>query len=74
MSKYKVEFDAERCKGCCLCVSVCPKNILIINQESINGLGYHTAGVTDMNLCIGCISCGLMCPDGAICVKREMMG
>ena len=44
----KVTFDTERCKGCELCTAVCPKHIVVIDQNTINHKGYHPAAVTDM--------------------------
>ena len=68
----KVTFDTERCKGCGLCESVCPKNIVRLARETINAKGYHPAEVSeaDMALCIGCASCARMCPDCVITVER----
>lgn len=61
--------NAEVCKGCEVCVSVCPKKILAMS-ETINVAGYHTAGCTDEAACIGCAFCALMCPDSAIEVYK----
>jgi len=66
----KVTFDRDRCKGCELCVSVCPKHIVAIDMESINRKGYHPAGVTDIALCIACASCAKICPDSIITVEK----
>lgn len=71
MSKWTVRFDQERCKGCELCISVCPKNILKINGESINSQGYNPVEITDIEECIGCQSCAIMCPDLAITIFKE---
>lgn len=71
MAKGLVKFNEERCKGCELCISVCPVNILTLHEMRINTKGYHSACVTDGEKCIGCGSCALMCPDGAISVYRE---
>ncbi len=57
--------NQERCKGCEVCVSVCPKKIMVL-QDFINEAGYHPAGCKDESACIGCAFCALMCPDAAI--------
>lgn len=66
----KVTFDRDRCKGCELCVSVCPKHIVAIDKEAINRKGYHPAGVTDITLCIACANCAKICPDSIITVEK----
>ena len=35
----KVTFNSDRCKGCELCVSVCPKHIVAIDNTVINRKG-----------------------------------
>lgn len=73
MAKGKVVFREDRCKGCELCVSVCPSKIIHLHETRINSSGYHPAWVTeiDMERCIGCANCGIICPDGVISVYRE---
>ena len=66
-----IVIDFERCKGCELCVSVCPKKILALHKTKFNAKGYHPAGVTDPDSCIGCGNCAVMCPDGVISVFLE---
>ena len=66
----KVIFNEERCKGCGLCVTACPKGIVALEKEKINAKGYHPAGVKEQDKCIGCASCALMCPDTVITVER----
>ena len=66
----KVTFRIERCKGCGLCLSVCPKKIIAIDENTLNAKGYHPAGVTDPEKCIGCAFCATMCPDCVITVER----
>jgi len=68
MAKGQVIFNEERCKGCELCVSVCPVKIIKLQEVNINLQGYHPAGVIDEDKCIGCANCALICPDGAISV------
>ena len=44
MEKMQVRF--ERCKGCGLCVTVCPKQIVALQKEHRNEKGYFTAECT----------------------------
>ena len=74
MAKGVVKFNEERCKGCELCISVCPVKILTLHETKINSKGYRPAWVKDAGRCIGCGSCALMCPDGAISVYLEEKG
>ena len=66
----RVTFDRDRCKGCELCVSVCPKHIVAIDLDVINRKGYHPSGVVDMAACIACASCAKICPDSVITVEK----
>ncbi len=63
-------FNRDRCKGCELCISVCPKKILAL-EENANVKGYRPAGCTDESLCIGCASCAKICPDSIITITRD---
>ncbi len=58
----KVNIKADKCKGCELCIEVCPVNILSMS-EAINELGYHYAEVDDQDKCLSCGRCAVMCPD-----------
>lgn len=66
----KVIFDEERCKGCELCTTVCPKKIVVMAKDRINSKGYHPATVVEMDKCIGCAFCALICPDVVIEVEK----
>jgi 2-oxoglutarate ferredoxin oxidoreductase subunit delta len=65
----RVIFNDNVCKGCGLCVTVCPKGIIKISQ-TINLKGYHPAYVDDQEACISCAACGRICPDSVITVYR----
>lgn len=71
MAKSLLKFNVDKCKGCELCISVCPKKILKIHEVEINAMGYHPISVIDMEECTGCSNCALVCPDGVISVYRE---
>jgi 2-oxoglutarate ferredoxin oxidoreductase subunit delta len=69
MRSFKLVFHPEKCKGCELCRSVCPKQVIGMSKQ-VNAKGYHPACAENEAACIGCTSCALMCPDVAITVWR----
>ncbi len=70
--KGTIEVDTEMCKGCNLCVTSCPQNVLELSQE-VNKKGYHYAYMKNPDQCTGCANCGIICPDGVISVYRKKM-
>lgn len=72
MAKARVIIDQDRCKGCLLCVNICPKNVLEIDHSKINAKGYSPSSVKDIDECIVCGNCALMCPDSCISVYKEV--
>ena len=67
-----ITIDTERCKGCRLCISFCPKKIIGLASD-INQSGQTPATVIreKAHECTGCALCALMCPDAAISVYRR---
>ncbi|MBI4702560.1 MAG: 4Fe-4S binding protein [Deltaproteobacteria bacterium] len=63
----KVIVDADRCKGCELCVRACPQQILDLSK-GFNVKGYSYACVQDQPRCLGCRLCAITCPDVAIAI------
>ncbi|MBR1561143.1 MAG: 4Fe-4S binding protein [Clostridia bacterium] len=68
--QFKVVFDRDRCKGCELCKTFCPKKLIEMDTQ-VNARGYCPATMTDQTQCIGCQSCAMVCPDGAIAIYEE---
>jgi 2-oxoglutarate ferredoxin oxidoreductase subunit delta len=66
---YEHVVDKERCKGCGLCVTVCPKNVLEIDKE-MNTRGYFPARQARPEDCIFCAICATICPDVAISINE----
>ena len=67
--KGYIEINQELCKGCEICISFCPKEV-IAPAEKLNSSGYLPAAFTDSGECTGCAICALVCPDVVIEVYR----
>jgi len=57
------------CKGCGLCVDVCPQDVLYL-ENNPNKYGIMLAAVREERDCSGCLKCVAVCPDAAIEVYR----
>ncbi len=66
----KITIDKHACKGCGLCVTVCPKKILRLSETELNDKGYSPVEIIDMETCIACASCAKMCPDVVFTVEK----
>ncbi|MGD2058857.1 MAG: 4Fe-4S binding protein [Anaerolineales bacterium] len=57
----------ERCKGCNLCVELCPREALEVSPDT-NAKGYHYPQLkngSDYD-CVNCEFCAMVCPEFAI--------
>lgn len=70
LAQVQITFHEDRCKGCRLCLAVCPKQIINMAGH-INAMGFHPATVERQDQCTGCTLCARMCPDLVIEVARE---
>ncbi|HMF33554.1 MAG TPA: 4Fe-4S binding protein [Candidatus Lokiarchaeia archaeon] len=60
-----VIIDPRYCKGCGLCVAVCPYSVLEMSSK-LTEKGYNIAEVHQPEACVRCHKCVLICPDLAI--------
>ena len=72
--KGKISIDRERCKGCQLCIDVCPTEHIEVDA-SLNNKGYYPARPRankkeDRKDCTACTQCATICPEVAIEVYR----
>jgi 2-oxoglutarate ferredoxin oxidoreductase subunit delta len=65
--------DERYCKGCGLCIHLCPRHVLGASTE-VNSYGYYPPYLVDGDLCGGCRQCELYCPDFAIFIVEEDAG
>ena len=66
----KMKIDKEKCKGCMLCVDVCPQHALELSEKvNKRGLGYVVLKFPEK--CNQCGLCAIMCPDCAIEIAEE---
>jgi 2-oxoglutarate ferredoxin oxidoreductase subunit delta len=63
-----LDIAVDRCKGCGLCVAVCPQGILELDVSIVNELGYHPIQLTDAAACTSCALCARVCPDTVFAV------
>jgi 2-oxoglutarate ferredoxin oxidoreductase subunit delta len=66
----EIIFDDRYCKGCLLCIAVCPKKVLTRGDKRSRA-GYSMPRVENLEECISCALCEMTCPDMALTVVLE---
>ena len=67
-TKIKASADVNLCKGCGLCVEVCPVQAIESLRE-MNKKGYEIIRI-NQEVCIGCGRCYTICPDYVFTVSE----
>lgn len=62
--KFDIDVLSKWCKGCGLCIAICPKKVLELSEQ------VKSVPVRPDD-CIGCHQCDNICPDMAITVKER---
>ncbi len=63
-----ITVNEDWCKGCHICVQVCPRHVLEVDQQAYLR-GFHPVRVARPEDCTACQQCELLCPDLAIMVQ-----
>lgn len=66
---HTIRILEEFCKGCTICVEVCPTDVLVMETVGTRWQG-STAVVQNADACIACMLCELQCPDFAILIDK----
>lgn len=66
----KISVDPRLCKGCHICISVCPHGVLV-KSDLVDNRGFFLPSVVDLEACKVCLLCEMHCPDFAISVEEE---
>ena len=68
--KGKIDIEPIRCKGCGLCIAVCPKKHIYFDDTE-DSRGIRVARFEEGHDCTGCGFCYTVCPDVAITVYKR---
>ena len=62
----------ERCKGCRICINLCPRNVLQASEQT-NAKGYHIPEIASgkEDACTLCDFCAMVCPEFAIYTEER---
>jgi 2-oxoglutarate ferredoxin oxidoreductase subunit delta len=62
--------NVDWCKGCGLCVFVCPKKVFAMSKDP-SPRGYFPAIAEHPENCVACGQCEILCPDLAITLEES---
>jgi 2-oxoglutarate ferredoxin oxidoreductase subunit delta len=66
----QIDIDPKMCKGCHICISVCPHGVLE-KAEVVDNRGFYLPIIVNLDACKVCRLCEMECPDFAISVTEE---
>lgn len=61
--RFSIVINTAYCKGCEICIQVCPKKVLALDDR-------QKAFANAPEQCTGCLNCEIYCPDFAIDVSE----
>jgi len=70
--RYQIKIRKTFCKGCELCLTVCPRHVLKLSKD-VNEHGFYFA-MPAKNTCAGCRQCAIICPEAAIEIYKKVRG
>lgn len=62
--------NENACKGCGICIAMCPVKILALSED-FNDMGVRYPRVLDQAKCVSCKNCMIYCPDFAMVVTED---
>ncbi len=66
-SNLVLSVNKDRCKGCKICVAVCPHDALAMGDVKSHR---NVLNPVENGNCIGCQECVLACPDFALSIQK----
>jgi 2-oxoglutarate ferredoxin oxidoreductase subunit delta len=66
----ELEIIEKYCKGCGLCVAVCPHGTIFI-KDKVNERGVNAAALKKGYVCKACMKCVLVCPEACIEIRKS---
>ena len=64
-----IHVNETYCKGCGICVAVCPRDAIEMSDE-LSSRGVYPPRTRDLARCTACKLCEMHCPDFAIFIER----